>query len=92
MKTLFQVPRWNLVPLDWTPLSLINSSDLLAPPDIHPNYDRVTASINGTEVKWDVWLWLKNFGSSRRNSLRRRRRAGSSRRRARHKSCPYTEM
>ncbi|KAI5921208.1 hypothetical protein F4810DRAFT_712836 [Camillea tinctor] len=41
--------------------TLINSSDLLAPLTIHPKYDRVTASINGAEVKWGPVALVEGF-------------------------------
>lgn len=37
----------------------INSSDPLAPPRIDPNYNSVTAVINGTTVAWDLWFLSK---------------------------------
>lgn len=52
------VTPYNLVPLSQGTVH-INSSDPLAPPAIDPNYNRVMATIDGTEVEWDMWFLAK---------------------------------
>lgn len=52
------VTPYNLIPLSQGTVH-INSSDPLAPPAIDPNYNRVMATINGTEVEWDMWFLAK---------------------------------
>ncbi|KAI1442990.1 hypothetical protein F5Y02DRAFT_420428 [Annulohypoxylon stygium] len=57
----FQQPNvtpYNLVPLSQGTVH-INTSDPLAPPVIDPNYNKVIASINGTDVEWDMWFLAK---------------------------------
>lgn len=53
-----QAQPYTLVPLSQGSVH-INSSDPLAPPAIDPNYNSVTAVINGTEVQWDLWFLAK---------------------------------
>ncbi|KAF7189824.1 Dehydrogenase citC, partial [Pseudocercospora fuligena] len=59
----WQFPVQNVTPYNLIPLSQgtvhINSSDPLAMPAFDPNYNRVNATINGTEVAWDMWLLAK---------------------------------
>ncbi|CAJ2504171.1 Uu.00g115650.m01.CDS01 [Anthostomella pinea] len=52
------VTPYNLIPLSQGTVH-INSSDPLVPPAIDPNYNRVNATINGTEVEWDMWFLAK---------------------------------
>ncbi|KAK4550707.1 hypothetical protein LTR36_000286 [Oleoguttula mirabilis] len=55
---LQNVTPYNLIPLSQGSVH-INSSDPLAPPVIDPSYNHVNATINGTEVDWDMWLLAK---------------------------------
>ncbi|KAK5128690.1 hypothetical protein LTR85_000023 [Meristemomyces frigidus] len=52
------VTPYNLIPLSQGNVH-INSSDPLAAPVINPNYNRINATINGTEVEWDMWFLAK---------------------------------
>lgn len=52
------VTPYNLVPLSQGTVH-INSSDPRDPPAINPNYNSVNATINGTEVAWDMWFLAK---------------------------------
>jgi len=52
------VTPYNLIPLSQGNVH-INSSDPLAPPLINPAYNHVNATINGTEVQWDMWFLAK---------------------------------
>ncbi|KAI1452398.1 hypothetical protein F4805DRAFT_472432 [Annulohypoxylon moriforme] len=53
-----EVTPYNLIPLSQGTVH-INSSDPLAPPVIDPNYNKVIATINGSEVEWDMWFLAK---------------------------------
>jgi choline dehydrogenase len=59
----WQYQTANVTPYCLVPLSQgtvhINSSDPLHPPSINPNYNTVTATINGEEVAWDMWFLAK---------------------------------
>lgn len=59
----FQYASQNFTPYNLFPLSQgtvqINSSNPLAPPAINPRYNSVNATINGTEVQWDLWFLAK---------------------------------
>ena len=52
------VTPYNLVPLSQGTVH-INSSDPLAAPAIDPYYNHINATINGTEVEWDMWFLAK---------------------------------
>jgi len=52
------VTPYNLVPLSQGTVH-INTTDPLAPPVIDPHYNLVNATINGTEVEWDMWFLAK---------------------------------
>ncbi|KAI1343485.1 hypothetical protein F5Y15DRAFT_234679 [Xylariaceae sp. FL0016] len=53
-----QVTPYNLIPLSQGTVH-VNSSNPLAPPAINPNYNRINATFNDTEVEWDMWLLAK---------------------------------
>jgi len=59
----WQFMQQNVTPYNLVPLSQgsvhINSSDPSAPPAIDPNYNRINATINGTQVAWDMWFLAK---------------------------------
>lgn len=52
------VTPYNLIPLSQGSVH-INSSDPLAMPAIDPKYNMINATINGTEVLWDMWFLAK---------------------------------
>ncbi|KAK5130020.1 hypothetical protein LTR08_002536 [Meristemomyces frigidus] len=56
--SLSNVTPYNLIPLSQGNVH-INSSDPLAMPAINPNYNRINATINGTEIEWDMWFLAK---------------------------------
>ena len=52
------VTPYNLIPLSQGTIH-INSTDPLHPSAINPNYNVVNATINGTQVAWDMWFLAK---------------------------------